>query len=216
MLQQCLPLAVLKLYYLQMYQRMIGMLQQCLPLAVLKPIFEWWNNTQILKCCNSAYRLRYWNTTGIIVASNFNAVATVLTACGIETLLWTHLRTWSTCPLQQCLPLAVLKPFSIGVIGRVIKPSCNSAYRLRYWNNRKLLLGGESYERLQQCLPLAVLKLKDAGIGAIGLGVATVLTACGIETIGYKMIIYCRVKYGCNSAYRLRYWNISCYISRTS
>ena len=59
-------------------------------------------------------------------------VATVLTACGIETcnkgVLYdcTH-AFW----LQQCLPLAVLKPHfaRLKLLGSL---RCNSAYRLRY------------------------------------------------------------------------------------
>ena len=61
--------------------------------------------------------------------------------------------------LQQCLPLAVLKPI--------------------YCANTP----DDSVIKLQQCLPLAVLK-HEAFLKILfgALGVATVLTACGIET----------------------------------
>ena len=66
--------------------------------------------------------------------------------------------------LQQCLPLAVLK--------------------LVAWNYVWLAFSG-----LQQCLPLAVLKL-DCGYGYVEREiVATVLTACGIETNVLKNIM---------------------------
>ena len=59
--------------------------------------------------------------------------------------------------------------------------------------------------RLQQCLPLAVLKpsiqVMDGNAFSI---VATVLTACGIETKIY-FDSETRRDTGCNSAYRLRY-----------
>ena len=57
--------------------------------------------------------------------------------------------------------------------------------------------------KLQQYLPLAVLKLDDKMNYYRQCVVATVLTACGIETIhdlnGWKATP------GCNSTYRLRY-----------
>ena len=81
------------------------------------------------------YRLRYWNSAIVPVAMESKPVATVSTACGIETLkfyqqlqnrhwyvatvltAWgietlvnKHLRGWVNFLLQQHLPLAVLKP----------------------------------------------------------------------------------------------------------
>ena len=132
--------------------------------------------------CNSAYRLRYWNTTSFAPANVLIAVATVLTACGIETMMvlltachtyrcnsayrlrywniWRRFRTQRfQFMLQQCLPLAVLKQHDIkeGEISNT--KCCNSAYRLRYWN----------------------FHLLPCPVGSPV--VATVLTACGIETI---------------------------------
>ena len=86
-------------------------------------------------------------------------VATALTACGIETckchevyirvynvlqqhlplavLKRTHTYITMTCnshTLQQHLPLAVLKQYHVGSINPNSIESCNSTYRLRYWN----------------------------------------------------------------------------------
>ena len=61
-------------------------------------------------CCNSTYRLRYWNFN-----TNRNFIA------------------WICDALQQYLPFTVLK------LSDIIETylnffSCNSTYRLRYWN----------------------------------------------------------------------------------
>ena len=58
-------------------------------------------------------------------------VATVLTACGIETR-WIERPRERYIKLQQYLPLAVLKLSSkiIDVLANIT--SCNSTYRLRY------------------------------------------------------------------------------------
>ena len=89
---------------------------------------------QDLLGCNSAYRLRYWNRVKEIAAQNgCYLVATVLTVYGIETLtgklpVFVHPDT-----LQQCLPFTVLKP------DRVMHSVMSD-----WW--------------LQQCLPFTVLK----------------------------------------------------------
>ena len=84
----------------------LSKLQQCLPLAVLKP-----------------------NTISDIIES-FLDVATVLTACGIETGNDEE-GIEIIKELQQCLPLAVLKQLIIHVAFLIIE-RCNSAYRLWY------------------------------------------------------------------------------------
>ena len=126
---------------------------------------------------------------GIETSSNWpqifslrNKVATVLTACGIETSCHgaKYGHTLSKM-LQQCLPLAVLKLDNRAEFVVVLLHSCNSAYRLRYWNaiyinrdwwyvsscnsayrlrywNETLPVEVVSFIKLQQCLPLAVLK----------------------------------------------------------
>ena len=87
------------------------------------------------------------------------AVATVLTACGIETY------NEPTLTRSLYIPVAtVLTACGIETTGL----AANAAF---------------SIVELQQYLPLAVLKLKnDAVQGFTSLHVATVLTACGIET----------------------------------
>ena len=114
------------------------LLQQCLPLAVLKRSNTSRRERRVVTSCNSAYRLRYWNILSHFFQRRNVSVATVLTACGIETWVYPN---WSfnTNMLQQCLPLAVLKP---------------SGYsEWIFWR----------YIKLQQCLPLAVLKPKCVG-----------------------------------------------------
>ena len=64
--------------------------------------------------CNSTYRLRYWNTRIFNTTIEFISVATVLTACGIET--------------KRNVPVSTIAP-----------DGCNSTYRLRYWNNANLI-----------------------------------------------------------------------------
>ena len=60
LLQQCLPLAVLKLRALtQRVRNDFVLLQQCLPLAVLKRVAVATTPVLLLYSCNSAYRLRY-------------------------------------------------------------------------------------------------------------------------------------------------------------
>ena len=151
---------------------------------------RYWNGIEIIKdqateSCNSTYRLRYWNIcSSMNIPTTDMRVATVLTACGIETF--------------------ILRIMQIAII--IV--SCNSTYRLRYWNTRafslidtvtalqqylplavlKLALVSTSIQTLllplQQYLPLAVLKRKIYFYQSYTLWhVATVLTACGIETL---------------------------------
>ena len=138
-------------------------------------------------------------------------------------------------PLQQYLPFTVLKHIIQGGLTNVFfTVGCNSTYRLRYWNiffgfgdrrnTRKLqqhlpftvLKLKRSYLlftpwcliRLQQHLPFTVLKLAWLSIiWKQHCHVATALTVYGIET---SETFYCRkeLRLGCNSTYRLRYWNV--------
>ena len=87
--------------------------------------------------CNGAYRLRYWNknqTLNLSLPSVAQKVATALTACGIETVRLHLLQIRSHHRLQRRLLLAVLKPGNITLYHRKVIHSCNSTYRLRYWN----------------------------------------------------------------------------------
>ena len=107
-LQQYLPLAVLKrLKQQRSLLRTSFKLQQYLPLAVLKRKYSCFTNEEILE------------------------VATVLTACGIETVRLLQYKNKNSLKLQQYLPLAVLKPSNFSRSdSKTI--SCNSTYRLRY------------------------------------------------------------------------------------
>ncbi len=133
-LQQYLPLAVLKLFVLIHWTSHGDRLQQYLPLAVLKLMVRVDKEWKTISC-NSTYRLRYWNWLSVVTRNH----------------------CWFA--LQQYLPLAVLKPFVILHGRRKVMPvGCNSTYRLRYWNS--------------------------------------------LSTNGS-----CSFSCSCNSTYRLRYWN---------
>ena len=136
-------------------------------------------------------------------------VATVPTACGIETdESYVYKNGFPYIQLQQYLPLAVLKHTYTNKLNLSGSGSgCNSTYRLRYWNlyesaacthefelqqylplavlklNKTDILNICSMESLQQYLPLAVLKPAFATVMVSQHHVvATVPTACGIET----------------------------------
>ena len=169
----------------------------------------------------------FWNrlNTGFLEP----AVATALTACGIETTI-------------------------IGRMHNNISFGCNGAYRLRYWNSISRLIylyiafnvataftacgietlyilrQTQKLKKLQRRLPLAVLKLCYGSHRIFPYRhVATALTACGIETfkrlamaikdcqlqrrlplaVLKLSVLYSKltVLMSCNGAYRLRYWN---------
>ena len=109
--------------------------------------------------------------------------------------------------LQQYLPFTVLKLYNNWLSNGCKKfTSCNSTYRLRYWNSitseiKSTFAGCNSTYRLRYWNsnhPIFLLLLLDC--------VATVLTVYGIETDLFWMLI--QVNEGCNSTYRLRYWNL--------
>ena len=157
-------------------------LQQCLPFTVLKRSGRF-ISVAVYKGCNSAYRLRYWNCEWYDWPSILSSLP--LQQCLPFTVLKRiippgHPVFWVV--LQQCLPFTVLKLTSNTTSTCTTISSCNSAYRLRYWNK---YLESESPDifKLQQCLPFTVLKLE------------------GFSEFTFR---YFRC---CNSAYRLRYWN---------
>ena len=89
--------------------------------------------------------------------TTFSCVATVLTACGIETPGLDDrpgCRWW----LQQCLPLAVLKLYDNTELYYIILRMLQQCLPLAVL---KLKRFSETIHigKLQQCLPLAVLKL---------------------------------------------------------
>ena len=110
-------------------------------------------------CCNSAYRLRYWNALYEQHSLHIWFVATVLTVYGIET--------------------------SISVVPMAVVYSCNSAYRLRYWNGTST----SEVPTLFSGVVATVLTVYGIETHIVYpllypsiLGVATVLTVYGIET----------------------------------
>ena len=156
--------------------------------GLLKPIFkpyEYWPSEAC--CCNSAYRLRYWNLTSLktnvlsrklvatvltvygietfmmpSIVSPYWTVATVLTVYGIETSRFNIFTVTIFFKLQQCLPFTVLKLIIHTMIFANCMVGCNSAYRLRYWNDILVALPTlNSTIWLQQCLPFTVLKLHN-------------------------------------------------------
>ena len=158
-----------------------------LPLAVWgfpKPNFkahEYWLCKAC--CCNSTYRLRYWNLWLQRYSAFELSVATVLTVYGIETVA---IRVYSV--MKNLKVATVLTVYGIETAG--VRPAfkffmmrCNSTYRLRYWNSSNAAV------RIRRHM------------------VATVLTVYGIETRCNFWCIKRKANYSCNSTYRLRYWN---------
>ena len=114
--------------------------------------------------------------------------------------------------------------------------SCNSTYRLRYWNDTRYRKARNTYMCCNSTYRLRYwnfprIKIQDGDT----LSVATVLTVYGIETEVHQdppysygglqqylpftvlkqeyRTAYWAWKEGCNSTYRLRYWNVmSCVI----
>ena len=124
-------------------------------------------NIKDMNCCNSPYRLRYWNEIKAEEVSAEDLVATVLTVYGIETA---SLRRTASIfsSLQQSLPFTVLK-LNFNVISlRSNSNRCNSPYRLRYWNGLETVQAYMSMSVLQQSLPFTVLKHFIATLHAVG------------------------------------------------
>ena len=137
-------------------------LQQYLPFTVLKRnanIIK--RNTRTVPGCNSTYRLRYWNFWHIDYSIFIDR----------------------TCVLQQYLPFTVLKRSQLYGLLKINIVSCNSTYRLRYWNlgiaiaraTNSWLCCNSTY-RLRYW-NIAIAKRLNASRS-----VATVLTVYGIET----------------------------------
>ena len=109
-------------------------------------------------CCNSAYRLRYWNALYEQHSLHIWFVATVLTVYGIET--------------------------SISVVPMAVVYSCNSAYRLRYWNGTSTSEVPTLFSGVVATV-LTVYGIETEEMGVVKhqtYRVATVLTVYGIET----------------------------------
>ena len=135
-----------------------------------------------------------------------NIVATVLTACGIETLFRRQFGLGVQLPVATVLTACGIetgKKLPAPYLKFSIVATVLTACGIETFKDTMTKL---TDIQLQQCLPLAVLKLASANVLWIVLStpVATVLTACGIETyIHYLLRILHKCR--CNSAYRLRY-----------
>ena len=117
-LQQLLPFTVLKhTRWFPNIIRDINALQQLLPFTVLKQSYD-----------HTHHDVQY--------------VATALTVYGIETFTNCYWHSISNVMLQQLLPFTVLKLTQmVSLIVELM--SCNSSYRLRYWN----ILGNQKSRR---------------------------------------------------------------------
>ena len=208
-LQQHLPLAVLKLHSISPVISVAPVATALTACGIETAHFTSHQLVGALLCCNSTYRLRYWN----LHACNFDCVI-YCNSCNSTY----RLRYWN--PIQEKW------------IRVLLMTCCNSTYRLRYWNLLRPFffvifgcqpvataltacgietlgagISGHWIRRLQQHLPLAVLKLHRQVLRWLRHSqVATALTACGIETwmltLANEALQFC-----CNSTYRLRYWN---------
>ena len=102
--------------------------------GLLKPNFnshEYWPSEA--RCCNSAYRLRYWNRTIDSIVSPYWTVATVLTVYGIETVCLKVMMA-TIMVVATVLTVYGIETINNRCIHALQTERCNSAYRLRYWN----------------------------------------------------------------------------------
>ena len=131
-LQQSLPFTVLKLISIQMLRKAY----HCCCNSPYR--LRYWNapitaeeHRNTVACCNSPYRLRYWNQP---------AKLNVMKSCCCNSTY--RLRYWNQLIYFHSLPSCWL--------------SCNSAYRSRYWNKGLILWLICLVNSLQQCLPFTV------------------------------------------------------------
>ena len=111
--------------------------------------------------CNSTYRLRYWNIKFLF--SFFSNIVLQQYLPFTVLKLPASLIVLNFSLLQQYLPFTVLKHVCKNVFGS--SPfSCNSTYRLRYWNENSQFIFIREF-------------------------VATVLTVYGIETVLWARLI---------------------------
>ena len=90
---------------------------------------SWWTS------CNSTYRLRYWNLSPLGNVNHHCSVATVPTVYGIETYLGYEYSLLYPYQVATVPTVYGIETSLIYVAGNVwLLFSCNSTYRLRYWN----------------------------------------------------------------------------------
>ena len=138
------------------------------------------------------------------------AVATALTVYGIETSKIWVLFLCGHLALQQHLPFTVLKQPKWIRERATSLVSCNSTYRLRYWNVIENL---DCSQRIARCNSTYRLRYWNLihPYTLPNVSVATALTVYGIET-RYLVNAVNHAFPSCNSTYHLRYWNCSCLI----
>ena len=159
-------------------------------------------------CCNSAYRLRYWN---VIDCGDCDVerevVATVPTACGIETIYSKHNSIVFSC--DSCNSAYRLRYWNpVNKLTRSIITCCNSAYRLRYWNFACAIT-----EPSPVICCNSAYRLRYWNSDTL-YPINIVITSCNSAyRLRYwntwVLILSALPNWRCNSAYRLRYWNLS-------
>ena len=137
-----------------------------------------------------------------------SAVATVLTAYGIETII-THTINYRLF-IFSCNSAYRLRYWNLNarLEMRALCFSCNSAYRLRYWNFNSL----EIIITLVSCNSAYRLRYWNMFLAQAG---DTQANACCNSAYRlrywnglHKLKILGDEQFSCNSAYRLRYWNV--------
>ena len=158
----------------------------------------------------------------------------MFTACGIETNNLIDNFWWTLLIVATVFTACGIETEEVAILGRITTGSCNSVYRLRYWNMslklfvQKTLQGCNSVYRLRYWNPKNLATFSPTLLSCcnstyrlrywppflslvplvLPSKVATVHTACGIETF-LRQSLYIQLQFSrCNSTYRLRYWNI--------
>ena len=185
-----------------------------LPKPNLKPHEYWPSKT---RCCNSTYRLRYWNKRIQKMLWWRNLVATVPTIYGIETvrILIQSSRSWSQ--LQQYLPFTVCAEGC-----ETAEEQSDDEVRTSQVPERS---EGKTKVIKQQSLPFTVCaaecetaeeqsddEVRTSQVPEWSEGKTKVIRQ---QCLPFTVLKLCKWLYillcmsGCNSAYRSRYWNPS-------
>ena len=149
-----------------------------------KPIFKPYEYCPSrTRCCNSTYRLRYWNPLSASPLSNLTVLQQHLPFTVLKLISEANVCELSVYSCNSTYRLRYWNPINLNYALPHQEQRCNSTYRLRYWNQntRKLFLA--NFLQLQQHLPFTVLKHD------------------------FSVIRRCSFLNRCNSTYRLRYWN---------
>ena len=114
----------------------------------------------IVVSCNSTYRLRYWNSKAKQLKPPFVVLASCNSTYRLRYWNWIDDFDW-TKMLSSCNSTYRLRYWNMFKISNkepLVASSCNSTYRLRYWNMDEIWSSLQLFQLLQQYLPLAVLK----------------------------------------------------------